>query len=181
MGPPGPKIRVEDLATAFDGEPCDCHELEGDGIDDLSMKFDTEVVVSELQLDDLPGRTDVELVVSGELSDGTRFSATDCVRLVPPGSDPDRGGGGPAAQPEGQPVVADADSSAGDSSQETAHADRSTRPPASEPDDADADEDGDVWDASIAPILGCAPTSPAFLLATIAGMCLVRRRQPQRR
>jgi hypothetical protein len=86
MGPPGPGIRVEDVATPFDGEPCDCHELGGDGIDDLSMKFDTEAVVTELELNDLPGGASVELVVSGELSDSTPFSASDCIRLVPPGS-----------------------------------------------------------------------------------------------
>ena len=82
-GPPGPHSVFADVATPFDGEPCDCHELEGDGIVDLSMKFRTDDVVAALELDALEG--DVELVVTGTLLDGTGFtSASDCIRLVPP-------------------------------------------------------------------------------------------------
>ena len=62
---------------------CDCHEMEGDGIDDLTMKFSTPDVVDVLELDALePGET-VELVVSGTLQDGTPFSASDCILIVP--------------------------------------------------------------------------------------------------
>ena len=85
-GPPGPHSVFEDVATPFDGEPCNCHELEGDGITDLSMKFKTDDVVAALQLNDLPAGDLVELVVSGTLLDGTPFSASDCIRLVPPGT-----------------------------------------------------------------------------------------------
>ena len=87
-GPPGPHSEFEDAATPFDGQPCDCHELEGDGIADLSMKFKTDNVVAALQLNDLPAGDLVELVVSGALLDGTAFSASDCIRLVPPGTPP---------------------------------------------------------------------------------------------
>ncbi|MCH8345262.1 MAG: FG-GAP repeat protein [Planctomycetes bacterium] len=85
-GPPGPHSVFEDVATPFDGELCDCHDLEGDGITDLSMKFRTDDVVAALLLNDLPAGDLVELVVSGTLLDGTAFSASDCVRLVPPGT-----------------------------------------------------------------------------------------------
>lgn len=84
-GPPGPHSVVEDVATPFNGELCDCHELTGDGIDDLSMKFKSQEVVAALELNDLPPGALVELCVSGELLDGTEFEACDCVRLVPPG------------------------------------------------------------------------------------------------
>ena len=87
MGPPGPGVRVEDVATPFEGEPCACHEMEGDGIDDLAMKFETQILVAELQLNEFPGGTFVELVLSGEFLDGTRFGATDCIRIVPCVSD----------------------------------------------------------------------------------------------
>ncbi|MCH8153535.1 MAG: FG-GAP repeat protein [Planctomycetes bacterium] len=87
-GPPGPHSEFEDVATPFDGELCDCHEESGDGILDLSMKFKTDDVVASLQLNDLPAGDLVELVVSGALLDGTAFSASDCIRLVPPGTPP---------------------------------------------------------------------------------------------
>ena len=50
-GPPGPHTVIEDTGTPFDGQPCDCHELTGDGVDDLSMKFNTDEVVAALMLD----------------------------------------------------------------------------------------------------------------------------------
>jgi hypothetical protein len=87
-GPPGPHTVIEDVATPFEGEPCDCHELGGDGIDDLSMKFLTPELVAELELGDLAPGEFVELCVSGMLLDGTEFRECDCVWLVPPGMTP---------------------------------------------------------------------------------------------
>ena len=40
-GPPGPHSVFADVATPFEGVPCDCHALLGDGQVDLSMKFRT--------------------------------------------------------------------------------------------------------------------------------------------
>ncbi len=85
-GPPGPKSVVEDVATPFDGELCGCHDLGGDGIDDLLMKFRTSAVVEALNLGNLSPGAVVELVLSGSLLDGTQFNASDCVVVVPPGS-----------------------------------------------------------------------------------------------
>lgn len=85
-GPPGPHSVFSDVGTPFPGVPCDCHELTGDGVVDLSMKFPTDDVVDVLELNDLPAGALVELVVSGTLADGCKFIATDCVRLVPPRS-----------------------------------------------------------------------------------------------
>ena len=84
-GPPGPHTVFADAGTPFDGELCDCHELEGDGILDLLMKFSTPDVVDVLELDALEAGTFVTLVVSGQLQDGTAFSASDFIKLVPPG------------------------------------------------------------------------------------------------
>lgn len=85
-GPPGPHSEYEDVATQFEGESCDCHGEAGDGITDLSMKFRTDEVVEVLELGDLDAGALVELVVSGNLLDGTPFAVSDCVRLVPTGS-----------------------------------------------------------------------------------------------
>ena len=85
-GPPGPHTVIEDVATPFDGEPCDCHELEGGGILHLSMKFRTDDLVAELELDALNPGDDIKLVVSGSLIDGTEFTSSgDCILIVPPG------------------------------------------------------------------------------------------------
>ena len=86
-GPPGPASEFEDAATPFDGEEqCDCHDLEGDGIQDLMMHFKTDDVVAALGLNDFDPGALVPLTLSGNLLDGTPFSASDCVRLVPPGA-----------------------------------------------------------------------------------------------
>jgi hypothetical protein len=79
---------IDDVASPFSGETCDCHELEGDGIDDLSMKFRTQDVVDALELNDLAPGDLVELVITASLNDGTIVTGTDCVRLVPPGTPP---------------------------------------------------------------------------------------------
>jgi hypothetical protein len=72
----------DDVATPFDGEPCDCHEMGGDGIMDLTLKFRTPDVVSALQLDGMSHGDVVELVVTGTLLDGTEFVAYDCIKTV---------------------------------------------------------------------------------------------------
>ncbi|MHC4210011.1 MAG: hypothetical protein ACYSWT_09905 [Planctomycetota bacterium] len=76
--------RIGDVATPFDGDLCDCHELEGDGIHDLKLKFRRTTMVEVMELGDVPGGELVELVLAGELTDGTAFTARDCIRLVPP-------------------------------------------------------------------------------------------------
>jgi hypothetical protein len=83
-GPPGPHSVFADVGTPFVGEACECHELEEDGVVDLSMKFKTQLLVEELELGDFPPNSVVELVVSGMFNDGRPFVAYDCVRLVPP-------------------------------------------------------------------------------------------------
>ncbi len=84
-GPPGPHSVFEDVATPFEGEACECHDLGGDNIDDLSMKFRTDELVEALELDALPGGAVVELVLSGSLLAGTPFQASDCIVILPPG------------------------------------------------------------------------------------------------
>jgi hypothetical protein len=86
-GPPGPHSTFEDVATPFEGEACDCHDLSGDGIVDLVLKFRTDAVGDALLLDDLDHGDEIELVVTGSLFGGAEFTtAGDCILIVPPGS-----------------------------------------------------------------------------------------------
>ena len=86
----GPDAPIEDLAAPFAGDACDCETSEPDGFDDLSLKFSSPALTEELQLDEVPGDSLVELVLEGELADGTPFSAADCIWIVP-GADNGKG------------------------------------------------------------------------------------------
>jgi hypothetical protein len=83
-GPPGPHSTYEDTGTPFDGELCECHNVGGDGITDLSMKFVSDDIVEELELEALPGGSVVEINLTGELTSGESFIARDCILLMPP-------------------------------------------------------------------------------------------------
>jgi len=74
----------EDIATPFEGELCDCHELEEDGHMDLTLKFDAQEVVNTLELEDLAGDTN-PLTITGNLMeeyDGTAFVGQDCMWIL---------------------------------------------------------------------------------------------------
>ncbi|MDO8630862.1 MAG: hypothetical protein Q7R41_10245, partial [Phycisphaerales bacterium] len=83
-GPRGPGVVIEDVATPFVGEPCGCHELDTDGIDDLVLKFSTPDAARAFQLDSWVPGSAIELTLTGSLRNGASFEATDCIRL--PGS-----------------------------------------------------------------------------------------------
>ena len=75
------KVALEDVATPFSGETCECNKLDGDGLIDLFLKFSMTDIVEALALDEENDGTTVELALEGSLLDGTPFSATDCVRV----------------------------------------------------------------------------------------------------
>lgn len=77
-----PGISVVDVTTPFNGGPCNCHIMGTDGIPDLSMWFAASTV-RRLQLDRAPDFSEVELVLTGQLQNGTRFEARDCIYLLP--------------------------------------------------------------------------------------------------
>jgi hypothetical protein len=81
-GPPGPGITTDDVATPFSGDLCDCHDLGGDGIDDLLLKFSTPELAGAFELSELPSGASMMLTLSGSLLDGTAFEASDCV-IIP--------------------------------------------------------------------------------------------------
>jgi len=70
----------EDVATPFEGELCDCHELGPDGYLDLTLKFDAREIAGALgQVYDgdlLP------LTLTGEDTAGVLLVGTDCVLII---------------------------------------------------------------------------------------------------
>ncbi|MCK5040186.1 MAG: hypothetical protein KAR87_04420 [Candidatus Aenigmarchaeota archaeon] len=73
----------EDVATPFEGETCGCHDANGDGFMDLSLKFSTLDVVA-LGIGDFAGQT-IPLVLTGTLKEeygGTPIEGQDCVWVL---------------------------------------------------------------------------------------------------
>ena len=76
----------EDVATPFEGELCDCHNLNGDGYLDLTLKFETQLLVETLGLGEVAGET-IPLTLTGNLretEDGTPIEGKDCVLILDP-------------------------------------------------------------------------------------------------
>jgi hypothetical protein len=75
----------EDVATPYTGdEECGCHDLNGDGILDLSLKFKNKEVVNTLDLADVAGEV-IPLIITGNLKEedgGTPIIGEDCVWIL---------------------------------------------------------------------------------------------------
>lgn len=75
------KSGYEDVSSPADpGDGCECTEDGPDGYEDLTLKFDVQELVAAIGPVE---KGDVKtLTISGELLDGTRFEAADCVVIV---------------------------------------------------------------------------------------------------
>ena len=74
----------EDVATPFTGELCDCHDLNGDGYIDLTLKFENQELVETLKLIDEAGNT-IPLTLTGNLKEedgGTPIEGKDCILVL---------------------------------------------------------------------------------------------------
>jgi hypothetical protein len=79
-GVPPIRFAYEDVATPFMGDLCDCHELNGDGYMDLTLKFKTQDIVAIIgTTTDREWRT---LTLTGNLIGGELFEGQDCVWIV---------------------------------------------------------------------------------------------------
>ncbi|UCG94322.1 MAG: hypothetical protein JSW13_00710 [Candidatus Aerophobus sp.] len=82
-GVPPLRWSYEDVATPFEGELCDCHDLDGDGYIDLTLKFDTQELVNDLELVTEAGNT-IPLILIGKLKEeagGRDITGSDCIRV----------------------------------------------------------------------------------------------------
>lgn len=76
----------EDVATPFEGEPCECHNLTADGYVDLTLKFDTQKMVTTLKLGEVVGQT-IRLTLTGNIkkeneNGGTPIMGQDCIWVL---------------------------------------------------------------------------------------------------
>ena len=70
----------EDVATPFEGELCDCWDLNGDGYMDLTLKFKAQEVIYWLGLGENVGET-IPLTVKADLRGCAEIQGQDCVRI----------------------------------------------------------------------------------------------------
>ncbi len=75
-------LKFKDEGTPFQGELCDCHAAGRDQITDLRMKFKTDAMVEAFELNGEPSGSTIELIVTGQLNDGTMILGRDCILLV---------------------------------------------------------------------------------------------------
>jgi hypothetical protein len=75
----------EDVGTPYTGDDeCGCHELENDGILDLTLKFDSQELINKLDLNLEAGNT-IPIIIEGELKDeynSFRIEGQDCIWIV---------------------------------------------------------------------------------------------------
>ena len=67
---------------------CDCHDLNGDGYLDLTLKFETQELIEQLELNEVAGET-ISLTLSGNLKEedgGKPVAGEDCVWVLKQGN-----------------------------------------------------------------------------------------------
>lgn len=75
----------EDVATPYIGEPGGGHASDGDGVLDLTLKFDTQTLIEILDLYEFEGDT-ITIILGGNLKaeyDGTPIQGQDHVWILP--------------------------------------------------------------------------------------------------
>jgi hypothetical protein len=70
-----------DVATPFDGVPCDCHARRRDGVEDMVLRFRAVRLTAESGLEDVEPGSLIPFTVTGLLRDGSGFIASDCVMI----------------------------------------------------------------------------------------------------
>jgi hypothetical protein len=91
QGVPPLRWNINDVATPFDGELCDCTEEGPDGFDDLTLKFRTQEIVAAIGNGNHAAPTDalilassekIALTLTGNTHSGQPIIGSDCVRIM---------------------------------------------------------------------------------------------------
>jgi hypothetical protein len=65
------------------GDPCDCHELNGDGYMDLTLKFKVSEVIDKLKLYEIEDRETIPLTLTGLTKNcGVPIRGEDCIWII---------------------------------------------------------------------------------------------------
>ncbi len=78
------RYSYQDVATPFEGELCGCHDRNGDGYLDLTLKFETQELIEQLELNEVAGET-VPLTLIGNLRGSigsTPIIGENCVWII---------------------------------------------------------------------------------------------------
>ncbi len=76
------RAAIGDVATPFGGDLCDCHDLSGDGIDDLVVWFWLREIKEMLPAGRPRRLPSVAVIVAGRVEDGRSFEASDCFDAI---------------------------------------------------------------------------------------------------
>lgn len=82
----GPEVVIQDVsAPALNEDVCACDSpTRPDGFDDLLVRFSVAELVEALELSGMNRDSQPLLMLEGTLLDGTRFSGSDCIRILGP-------------------------------------------------------------------------------------------------
>lgn len=75
------QTKVEDNATAYTLADGGCHTAKKDGRADLALRFTSQQLANDLHLKSYPKNATVKLIVTGKLTSGATFLATDSMVL----------------------------------------------------------------------------------------------------
>jgi hypothetical protein len=92
--------RLGDVATPVGpgAEPCECTEAGPDGYTDLKLKFLRQDITAVLG--DVENGEEVELTLTGQMTDGTPFEVSDCVWIVGGAKGPEDATDAPIGNPD---------------------------------------------------------------------------------
>jgi len=76
------QLNFADTGTPFEGGQCECHDLTGDEVMDLDLKFSKQEVIDAFGLQFEEDGAFIELKVTGVAKGVREFVGRDCIRII---------------------------------------------------------------------------------------------------